>query len=183
MEMTTPSLLESRRAWVMGFAAVAAMGLVWDLAGRGRLGWRTRAVLAGATRVEVFRLDAEKGPRRPDEKEEGEEQFGGWLVTSQGKDQDRPFAEQLADILFDEATYTNRSVHCFDPGVGYRVWRGDRAVEILICFRCNNFYCGPPTRRAKENARFGGSPRRADLVRLAKEAFPGDKEIQALKGE
>jgi hypothetical protein len=33
----------------------------------------------------------------------------------------------------------------------------------------------------RENGSFKGSPRREDLVRLAKETFPDDKEIQALE--
>jgi hypothetical protein len=34
-----------------------------------------------------------------------------------------------------------------------------------------------------ENVTFGGSPRHDDLVRLAKQAFPDVKEIQALSDE
>ena len=106
----------------------------WYHVGQGRLGRRTRTILEHADKVEVFRLDEEKGPQ-PE----------------------------------------------FDPGVGFRVWKDDQAVEILICFGCNNLYCGPPTNRARENAAFGSSPRRSYLVRLAKEAFPDDKAIQRLK--
>ena len=54
-------------------------------------------------------------------------------------------------------------------------------MDVIICFRCGNFYYGPPTDWAKENACFRGSPRTGDLVRLAKEAFPDDEKIQALK--
>jgi hypothetical protein len=64
--------------------------------------------------------------------------------------------------------------------VGFRAWKEEEAVDVLICFTCDNLYCGPPTDQAKENAGFRGSPRRDDLLQLAKEAFPEDAEIQSL---
>jgi hypothetical protein len=140
---------------------------------------QSRAIFAGATRVEVFRLGT---PVRPvtKPKEKGEKRFGGFEVTAQGADQGRQFADKLAAILSDEKTYTDRFAKCFDPGVGYRIWKGTESVEVLICFKCGNLYCGPPTENAQENAAFNGSPREADLRKLAMEAFPDDKEIQAL---
>jgi hypothetical protein len=55
--------------------------------------------------------------------------------------------------------------------------------DAVLCFNCSNFYCGPKTTQAQENASFADSPAAAALVRLAKEAFPDDKEIQGLKEE
>jgi hypothetical protein len=138
------------------------------------------AVLDSATKVEVFRLDADKGPVNNTPKEPGEERLGGWVVTAQGPDRSRQFAEKLAEILSDEEAFGKSKANCFDPGVAFRAHSDSGTAEILICFKCRNLYCGPPTERAKENAGFRGRtwPR---LVRLAKEAFPYDKEIQALK--
>jgi hypothetical protein len=149
-------------------------------AGKGRLDGRTKTVLAEATKVEMFRLDGKEAdsldPPRPGKR------LAGFLVTEQGPDQDGEFARKLLGILSDEKTYTDKFAKCFWPGVAFRVWREEECVEVLICFLCDNFYCGPPVKgRARENATFKDSPRRADLVRLAKEAFPDDKEIQAFK--
>jgi hypothetical protein len=94
-----------------------------------------------------------------------------------GKD----FANKLADILSNEQTYTNEFAQCFWPGVAFRVWKDQQGVDVLICFKCGNFYCGPSKEMVRENAAFHGSPMRSQLVRLAKEAFPDDKEIQSLK--
>jgi hypothetical protein len=53
-------------------------------------------------------------------------------------------------------------------------------VDVLICFKCDNLYCGPQVEYARENATFNRSPQRRRLVQLAKEAFHDDAEIQAL---
>jgi hypothetical protein len=75
----------------------------WGLAGRSRLDRRTRAILEGATRVEVFRLD---GKNDAEPAAEGEERIGGFLVTAHGSDQGKEFSGELADILADEKTYS-----------------------------------------------------------------------------
>lgn len=142
---------------------------------------QTRAVLVGATRVEVFRIDGEDGPHDRKPKTPGEGRIGGFRVTAQGKEQGKEFASRLADILCDDKTYTRNFASCFWPGVAFRVRKGEEVVEVLICFTCGNLYVGPPTKVARENVSFNGSPLRPRLVRLAKEAFPQDKEIQGLK--
>jgi hypothetical protein len=138
-------------------------------------------VFADASKVEVFRLDGKEFSKDEGGPLKKGRRVGGFLVTAQGKDQGRKFAGKLLDILNDNKTYTNKYALCFWPGIAFRVWKEEECVEVLICFLCDNLYCGPPPKgMANENASFVGSPRRADLVRLAKEAFPDDKEIQGL---
>jgi hypothetical protein len=139
---------------------------------------KTVAVLAGATKVEVFRLEA-AGP--VGSQASGQRQLDGFAVKAQGKDQGQAFAKKLADVLLDEKTYSTTFAFCFTPGVAFRIWKGEACVDVVVCFMCQNFYCGPPTGNARENASFADTPARAALVRLAKEAFPDDKEIQGLE--
>jgi hypothetical protein len=54
-------------------------------------------------------------------------------------------------------------------------------VGVLICFYCDNLYCGPAPDRVPRTLSFHSTPARARLVRLAKEAFPDDKEVQGLR--
>jgi hypothetical protein len=142
---------------------------------------QSASILTGATKVEVFRTDSQNGPHDQKQKKEGESRIGGYLVISQGKDQGKEFAARLADILSDKATYSTSFAKCFDPGVAFRIWKDEDALDVLICFKCDNFYYGPPTEKAKENGSLSHSPNRAKVLRLAKEAFPDDKEIQELK--
>lgn len=142
---------------------------------------RTADILRGATRVEVFRVSSGELDEKP---KPGDSTIGGYRVLSQGKDQDSDFAVKLANVLTDRKTYTNTWAACFNPGVAFRVWKGDSAVDIIICFHCSNFYFGPSTdSRPSDNASFNRSPNRRLLVQLAKEAFPDDKDIQKISEE
>lgn len=141
---------------------------------------RTIAILSGATKVEVFRTDGYNDIATAKEKKPDEKRMGGYLVTAQGQDQGKEFAAKLSKILFDDRTYSNARAKCFWPGVAYRVWKDQECIDVLICFKCDNLYCGPPIERTFENASFWDSPLRSELVGLAKQAFPEDKQIQAL---
>jgi hypothetical protein len=152
---------------------------------KGRLDRHTWAVLTSADKVEVFRLDGNNFlfPDKKVSEEKETRRIGGFLVTGQGEDPEKAFAGKLAEVLADERTDTGNAKKCFQPGVAFRIWKGKEVVDVLICFGCNNLYCGPSVDLAQENTFFGRSPRRPDLVRLAKEAFPADREIQALQDE
>jgi hypothetical protein len=52
---------------------------------------------------------------------------------------------------------------------------------VLICFLCDSFSCGPPTKDARMMGTFHGTLLRSRLLQLTKVAFPDDKEIQALQ--
>ncbi|HTU88524.1 MAG TPA: hypothetical protein VMF69_00365 [Gemmataceae bacterium] len=153
-------------------------------AGKGRPDGRTAGILAGATKVEVFRIDGRNDPPDPTPIKPGDPTVGGYAILARGHDQRQEFAAKLRDILTDNKTYTNNFVNCFWPGVAFRVWKGEDSVDVIICFKCGNFYLGPPTdKRVMETASFNGSPNTSRLVQLAKEAFPDDKEVQALEEE
>jgi hypothetical protein len=135
------------------------------------------AILEGATRVEAFRvLNLQTLKEEPKVKR----RIGGFLVTPRGRTLGKEFGKELAGILSDDRTYSSAWAGCFNPGVAFYVWKGDERIDILICFVCENLYCGPPAENAHENVSFVGSPARAQLVRLVKQAFPEDKEIQGL---
>ncbi len=142
----------------------------------------TKSILAGAGRVEVYRIDG-GGPDHVEvHPKPGEPSIGGFRVTAQGKDQGPEFATRLADVLLDPANHTIPIVKCYWPGVVFRIYKGQECVDVMICFHCHNYYLGPPsTARVLETDGFEGTPAGPKLVRLAKEAFPNDKQIQALK--
>jgi hypothetical protein len=143
------------------------------------LGDSAITVLQGATRVEPFRLSDERAG-------EGKPNVGKYAVTATGKEQGEAFAKRLAAVLLDERTYRFDSAKgcIFQPGVGYRIWKGDEAaVEVVICFTCDELIVHAP--KAADGSVRGAmedfDPARPALVKLAKEAFPDDKEIQGLK--
>jgi hypothetical protein len=170
-------MLPLRFLLVVPFATLLGCG-----GGTGRFDSRTRAILAGATKVEVFRTDGKDGPYDGKPRQEGERRIGGFRVIAQGPDQARPFAAKLAEVLLNEK-FDPSGAKCFWPGVSYRVWKDDEYADVLICFSCHNLYCGPPKEEVMENAGFSASRVRSKLVRLAREALPEDKEVQELKDD
>jgi hypothetical protein len=145
---------------------------------------QTAAILSTATRVEVYRIDGRNDPPDPTPIAPGDPTVGGYAITGRGKDQGKEFARKLADVLLDDSTYSDSFAACFWPGVAFRVYQADDCVDLVICFKCHNFYLGPPSeRRVMETASFIGTPASTKLIQLAKEAFPEDAEIGALKEE
>ena len=86
-------------------------------------------------------------------------------------------------VLRNDASYAwNIAKQCiFDPGVAYRVWRGNESVVILICFHCDEVGIVADKTQPEEITIHSCDPGRPALLKLAKEAMPDDKEIQALK--
>jgi hypothetical protein len=148
-----------------------------------RLGDKTVAILQGATRVEVFRID-------PDVSAKGAKRIGGYAITATGKERDKEFTGKLADALLDDGTYFGDQAKCFEPGVAFRLWKDKESVEVVICFHCANLKITAKGATG-EPVDDGGSPKIGGfagdkgsygrLANLAKEAFPDDKDIQALK--
>lgn len=167
------------------FCCAAALALL-TAAGRGddktkvsdklqkQLGNEALAVLDGATRVEVFRIK----PR----KEAAKEQIAGYPITAPGKEQGKEFAAELASVLKDDKTWFGTGARCFIPGVAFRVWKDKESVDVIICFGCSNFHLVARDAAGKEVRMTGGAfgPTNGPLLKLAKKAFPDDKEIQGI---
>jgi hypothetical protein len=149
----------------------------------GILGDDTVGVLKNATKVEPFRID-------PTKTTDGTiKRIGDYPIIAVGKEQGKDFTLRLTNVLFTDATYEGRSAKCFDPGVVFRVWTDKKEwVDVVICFHCENFVLTVYDANSKVLKQdvlgpFGGTPSRKVLVKLAKEAFPDDKAIQALVEE
>ena len=144
--------------------------------GKPRIDKKGLAVLESASRVEVFRIK----PRRD---KDAAKQIGGYPILATGKDQGKEFAAGLTKVLKDEKTWNGMAARCFNPGVAFRVHGEKGSVDVIVCFACTNFAFtvndsdGKPA--FKSSGAFG--PRVGPLLKLAKKAFPDDKEIQGLK--
>jgi hypothetical protein len=174
------------------FAAVALLSVT--LAGAAReekavepskkvvqaLGEPTVGIVKGVTKVEAYRIKPDKAGK------EGVKTVGGYPITATGKEQGKEFAGKLRDVLFTDATYEGASARCFEPGVAFRAWTDKKeSVEVIICFHCSNLSVISYDANGKAVKKdglggFGGTPSWTALVKLAKEAFPDDKEIQTL---
>jgi hypothetical protein len=133
-------------------------------------------ILNNATKVEVFRVQREAKP--------GDEAIGGYKITGKGKEQGKDFVAGIRAIAFDEKTYNFESAKLceFDPGVAYKFISGEKSCVLLLCFVCKELqFQFEPKEGKKFHAHEDFDNRYAELLKLAKQALPDDKEIQALK--
>ena len=135
------------------------------------------SILRGAQRVEVFRVESEPVAGDP------RETIGYRPIISVGREQGADFARRLSDVLRSSGVIPHRN-HCsLQPGVAFRLWKGSRAVEVLVCFKCDVLWphvVGSQVGNVVHEWQ-DFDLARAELVALTKEAFPDDIEIQALQ--
>ena len=143
------------------------------------LGDRAVAILDAAKGVEVYRIESMDSPAHAGESIEG------YPVLSRGKDQDHAFASKLRAILLDDATYWFEAAKgcIFSPGVVFRLKASGETLDVILCYQCDELEILVSDSQGKAIRKTGEDFDRARpaLVRLAKVAFPGDPDIQALK--
>ena len=134
------------------------------------------SILKGATKVESFRVSPE-----PTTDESGDT-INGYPVMATGKDQALSFAKRLSAVLLRGGVTQNRKKCGLRPGVAFRIWKDQEAVDVLICFECDVLWphvvgetSEHPTWEWQDF-----DPVREELVNLSKEAFPDDQVIQSL---
>jgi hypothetical protein len=91
----------------------------------------TRDVLTKADSFELYSLDPD--PRnRP-----AENGFHGWKVLGKTTVKDAEVRQKLVTALEKAAAANDGSVAgCFNPRHGIRVKRGDKTLDLVICFQC-----------------------------------------------
>ena len=180
-----------RRTWCLMLLAAAgcgtAVGEVQDPPSplRERYGDKTIDIIKGATKVELYRLDP-RDYSDPEMMKEGQEKrFGGYAVKGRGEDQGEKFAQKAAALLFNADNFEFKVAKgcAFLPGVGLRFWKGKETADLLLCYTCRELKVVAPDPKAQgvkvPMAVFEHG--RAAFVKLAKEMFPRDEEIQKLK--
>ena len=160
------------------------------------LGRTTVQVLEAGDRVEVFVVaPTPVGARGHADEDAGHQLPPGtppaiqrYPVRRVAASQGRDFAQQIARLVLDERSYEprmypfGRSImkSClFSPGVAFRVWARTRAVDVLVCFQCDEIavaYVG-----GKREMMAGDTdPARAALVRLVKSVLGDEPEMAKL---
>lgn len=133
------------------------------------------SILRRADRVEVFRV----APKRA--ADGTPDTVAGYPILAVGPEQGPDFAARLGKVLRSWGVANSSKKCAFEPGVAFRVWAGDRALEVLVCFKCDDLWphvVGEPGTIRDEWLEFDAV--RPGLVALAREAFPDDPRVQAL---
>jgi hypothetical protein len=160
------------------------------------LGRTTVQVLDAGDRVEVFVVGPMAvGPRGYADDNTGNQLPPGAPLTIQrypvrrvGASQGRDFARQIARLVLDERSYEPRmypfgrsemKACAFSPGVAFRVWARTRAVDVLVCFQCDEIavaYVG-----GRREMLVGDiDPARPAFLRLVKSVLGDEPEIAKL---
>ena len=128
-------------------------------------------ILTNAERIETFRIK---------EKDDGKVE-----VLAKGAIWKDEKAKAVTAILLDEKSYEWERKKLCDPqpGVMFKFYKGESSVEARLCFECDMVVFKALDAKGKEVAIAvnDDDPARPKLVKLAKEALPDDKIIQALK--
>ncbi len=165
---------------------------------QGRLAWLaeskppvldtvTQGVLTGADRVETFRLadfheDEDTPEARAAKSTPPNQSLDDYAVLHKGPTQGAAFAASISAALKQTRSPGSYS-QCFDPGVGYRVWKGKAHTDLCVCFYCEGIELITQDAHHKEITKTMislGAARPAFLA-LSRQAFPQDKALAALK--
>jgi hypothetical protein len=133
-------------------------------------------LLQSCTKVESFRINPVIST------EAGKEYVCGYKVIGRGKEMGKDFAVRLTNVLYAETTWFGLNAGCFEPGVVFRLWCDKEWVDVILCFRCTNLIVKDSLGReiGEVHAGFGDTVSETTLIKMAKESFPDDKDIQAL---
>ena len=154
------------------------------------LGKEAIAILSGATKVEVFRLEKKIVPPGVSTIGEDTIQFS---ITATGKEKDEKFAAKVRAFLFDEATRTHSGASGFRGDVAFKLYKGEASVTVIVDFEGSQFLLVTRDAKGKQvGASYGGFlfDKKGDFDKgglfarvkaLAVEAFPNDKAIKTLK--
>lgn len=143
------------------------------------------AVFVGATKVETYRPVLWFGGPM----ESGIGAVDGIPYRAKGPTQDGAFAQRLGAIGLEPRTYSLARKACgFRPTVVFRVVNGSRSVSVVLCLGCNQLAVLEKNAPLSEIGGFKGRFKisgefdafRPELLQMAKEAFPNDREIQTL---
>ena len=149
----------------------------------------TEAIFAHADKVEALRLaDFLDSSTRslPNFDEIAMQKYGlayNYTLMCPARVVNTNFAPRLRETLRLTPDKSNAFYQCFEPGVGFRVWRGKTHTEVFVCFHCEGVEIVTTNERKKEisNFRTDMGAARKSLLALSREAFPEDKVLQELK--
>ncbi len=138
--------------------------------------------LVNATKVQAFRV-TDAGGLRPDPAKAIASDF---VRGAAGLELDAPALEALRSVLYDEHSYRlgQDVAGCrFVPHLSFQFRAGLDTLEALVSFSCNQvlFVLGKPGGRWVPQGTFDVKPARKQLLALARQALPQDRDIQQLK--
>ncbi|AFM12469.1 hypothetical protein [Turneriella parva] len=110
------------------------------------------------------------------------ENLEGYAIVKKGKIMTPDQVKKLQSVVFDVNVYDfNSSKRClFSPYIGFIFEKGGKQSHALFCFTCNEVSYG---RDGKQGNLEDFDPARKEILSLARELFPNDAKLAAIKDE
>jgi len=133
-----------------------------------------KEIYADATRVIPVLVNGEAGSG------EKKENLEGFAVTKKGPPLSPAQVTRLQTVIFNKATYDfNSQKRCaFHPYVGFIFETAGKQAHALFCFSCSEVAFG---RNAAQGNIEDFDAARAEVISIAREIFPADPKLAALK--
>ncbi len=146
-----------------------------------RYGDAVVAILKGATRVEIVRIEREVPgvvfPVQPT--------FGGYPVSAVGKEQGEVYAVALGKVLLEDARQPmTKPANFFEPWIGFRLWKDKEKVEVLFDPVSHNVQVigyDADGKILKQTLNVAQPTTYNALLKRAQEAFPADRALRRVK--
>jgi len=108
------------------------------------------------------------------------ENLESYAIIKKGKLLSADQVKRLQAVIFNEKTYDfNLAKKCmFVPYVGFIFEKAGKQAHALFCFSCNEVSFG---REVKASNLEDFDAARREMLSLAREVFPGDRNLSALK--
>jgi len=130
-----------------------------------------------ATQVDAYRLDAHS---YVEDTSSGANRMHGYQITAGPVKLVPTQARAFSRLLTTPVSEFFRDAHkacILQPGIGLRFTKAEHVIDILLCFSCDEFAIYEDGRSINTE---DFDDVRPQLVKLAKQLYPNDKEIQAL---
>ena len=107
---------------------------------------------------------------------------GRFRIVPEPRPVPEALAAQLSRLLLARSSYADYYTMCiFDPGIVFRFWKGERAVDVLVCFHCGDLAFQVAGASEALGAKLAFEPMRAELARLVRASRPGDPRFENLE--
>jgi hypothetical protein len=160
--------------WIISALSLAVIATLIGINRWGGIDRTSTSIARKAGRVEAFRVSPKYTPERTDGT------IGGYPIVATGASLEPEFASRLSTVLRSWGVSNSPKKSGFEPAIAFRLWDGDRALDVLISFESDTLWAHAVEDTSPTEDVLDFAPVRADLVALVKEAFPDNSKIQAL---
>jgi hypothetical protein len=154
--------------------AVVAMATVYAVDSWGGVDGPATSILRNANRAEVFRVSPKYSPEKTDGT------IGGYPIIALGTEMGPESITRLTNSLRRWGVSKASKKLTFEPTVAFRVWYGDKALDVLLSFETDQLWTHVVGDPNSSDEMLDFTPAQAEFLALVKEAFPDNAKIQAL---